>query len=402
MMIRFFIACLLLFTAGKASTHDLYFTTTPSFTYFPEPALYPQQSSHDSSLRLLGNYEHRFGKAKQFIFNLEAFMRYSTNNHNLQHFDFRTLNIKFIKPHYTITVGIEKIHFGVTESGSIVDIVNQIDFLESFISKEKLGQPMVRVSTRHCEYGNIDFFALSFFREQKYPGVKGRLRPPFPISKEVNYDSSKGKKHIDFASRWSVSKQYFDLALSYFQGTKRNPDLNLSSLSKLELQPFYPQIKQGSIEFVLLPNFGLLKFEGVYSRRKLRNLPRTAYTVGFEKSFLNIFSSDASIITFVEYSNDHRRPSTASVYKHELFAGAAFNFNDVNETKARFGFTTDVTTHQRVESLGLVRRLGDSLSLKIDGVYIEKTRPSGYLYPFRKDSFVEVRLDYFWKPAREL
>jgi hypothetical protein len=400
MAYRFIFVFLFLFSMQPVVGHDFFFTFTPSLRYFPNSPVSLEQTDEDVSLRISGYYESCYGENNLFLFQAEPFMHFSQNDHKLQHFDFRSLNIKHLNHYFNFALGFDKVHWGVMESDNIVDVINQIDFLESFVGKEKLGQPMARASFRSRTFGVVDFFLLPFFREQKYPGEKSRLRLPLPVSESVSYESARGKKHVDFASRWALSKNFYEVALSYFQGTRRNPDyaLAFSSGGQLELQPSYPQLKQGGFELILIPSFALIKFEGVYSHTKQRS--HTAHTIGLEKSLLNIFSTEASINTIIEYYRDNRQSSISSIYKNEIITGVSLHLNDINDTKFKVGMAYDLKSQQRVESIGFQRRLNQNILLALESRYIDKVKPDDYLYPFRKDSFIEVRLDYLWHPTQ--
>ena len=61
------------------------------------------------------------------------------------------------------------VFWGVAESQHLVDIINQIDFLEHPNGEVKLGQPMVHV-TWTSDWGTLEFFGLPYHRPAHLPG----------------------------------------------------------------------------------------------------------------------------------------------------------------------------------------------------------------------------------------
>jgi len=76
------------------------------------------------------------------------------------------------------------------------------------------------------DWGLLDLYVLPGFRERTYPGVDGRLRTPLVVdTDQAIYESSAEDKHIDYAARWSHTLGLWDIGVSYFDGTSRDPDL---------------------------------------------------------------------------------------------------------------------------------------------------------------------------------
>src|SRR5690606_36306396 len=122
------------------------------------------------------------------------------------------------------------------------DIVNQVDAIEDPVKQEvRLGQPMLRLRTTQS-FGTFDAFLLPYFRERTYPGADGRPATDIPVDTDLaTYESGRKERHIDGAFRYSNNFGDFDLGLSYFQGTGRDPILQpaLSKSGDLVLAPFY-------------------------------------------------------------------------------------------------------------------------------------------------------------------
>lgn len=110
----------------------------------------------------------------------------------------------------------------MTESVHLVDVINQTNALENIDGEDKLGQPMIElVAVR--DWGTVEAYMLPYFRERQTPGLSSRLRPPLPVLETALYESERKQNHVDFAMRWSHYLGAFDVGLSHFVGTDREP-----------------------------------------------------------------------------------------------------------------------------------------------------------------------------------
>ena len=107
---------------------------------------------------------------------------------------------------------MRRVFWGVTESKHVVDIINQTDLTENIDGETKLGQPMVNFALVQS-WGTIDVFALLGFRERRFFGPHSRPGLGIPVAIENPiYESGAGRRHIDFAVRWSHSLGAWDSA----------------------------------------------------------------------------------------------------------------------------------------------------------------------------------------------
>lgn len=85
---------------------------------------------------------------------------------------------------------MRKEFWGVAEARHLVDIINQTDEVENFDREDKLGQPMINLALIN-NWGTLDFFLLTGFRDRTFPGREGRLRT-FP---EIDVGEERYEKH---------------------------------------------------------------------------------------------------------------------------------------------------------------------------------------------------------------
>mgnify|MGYP000739871898 CR=1 FL=1 len=190
--------------------------TTPSlatefeFTGFVEPELqvFPNrgnvagQKRFNSSVAIEVTAEAFWDSGDQFVV-FTPFARLDQNDGNRTHADIRELKYAYVTGDWEFRVGIDKVFWGVTEVAHLVDIINQTDQVESLDGEEKLGQPMVAVSTVQ-DFGVFDFYLLPYFRERTFPSMGGRPAFDIPVDEtQTMYGSNDKRQHLDFATRYS-------------------------------------------------------------------------------------------------------------------------------------------------------------------------------------------------------
>ena len=77
------------------------------------------------------------------------FFRYDNTDSRRTHADLREAYLLLFgeigEGEWELRVGVDQVFWGVTESQHLVDIVNQVDFVEHPAGEAKLGQPMVQL-----------------------------------------------------------------------------------------------------------------------------------------------------------------------------------------------------------------------------------------------------------------
>jgi hypothetical protein len=211
----------LLFDPARAGEGlDLHGYAAVQGRYFPDAPLFPRQKHADASVSARLEARWSWGEAD---FDFVPFFRFDAVDSERTHADVRELVARFPGWGWDWHVGVGKVFWGVAESRHLVDIVNQTDFVEDIDEEEKLGQPMIHAS-HLSDWGTLELFTLPGFRERTYPGERGRLCLPVDTDHPV-YESSREQRYVDWAARWSNSFSGWDLGLSYFYGTRRDPRL---------------------------------------------------------------------------------------------------------------------------------------------------------------------------------
>ena len=374
--------------SGKLGIEGRFFLRNPLFA-----------DQQRASVSLFGEVEYVHQSKNGNRFTITPFVRWDSADRRRTHFDLREAVGLFLIGDFELRLGVTKVFWGVTESVHLVDIVNQTDLVEGIDGEAKLGQPMVYLSVAK-DWGTIDLFYLPYFRERTFPGSGGRLRPGLDIiTRKPSYESSLKRWHPDFAARYSHSFGKFDVGLSYFRGTSRDPDLRLSILGgKPVLRPHYPLIDQIGATTQYTTGAWLLKLEGLTRKgqRDARGRRRNyiASAVGFEYTFYGIFKTRGDLGVLAEYLYDSRQRDAPGPFQNDFFVGLRWTANDTADTTVLVGLVQDINGTSRNIFIEASRRINDSLKLEIEARFFMNPTSRDPIFSLRRDNFVQVKLVY--------
>ena len=208
-------------------------------------------------------------------FEVETFLRIDEEDSERTHGDIRQLIWTHYGDNYEFSAGIGRVFFGVTESQHLVDIINQTDLVESIDGEDKLGQLMLRYQ-RFTDIGTFDAYILPSFRQRTFEGEGGRLNAGILVDVDnALYESNDDTRNLDYALRYSNTFADWDVGLSWFSGTSREPELLITEMPNVtqtivRAQPLYPQLDQVGVDIQVTTNGWLLKLETVKRRFKDR------------------------------------------------------------------------------------------------------------------------------------
>jgi hypothetical protein len=307
------------------------------------------------------------------------------------HFDLRELFWRRSERRWELLVGVSKVFWGVTESQHLVDIVNQTDLVENPDGEDKLGQPMVKLSLVRG-WGILDLFVLPGFRQRTFPGAEGRLRPALPISRDASYESADEERHVDFAARWSHVLGPFDLGLSHFSGTSREPRFLPAATPEgaVELVPLYEQIEQTGLDLQATTGSWLWKLEAIH--RSGQGDPFAAATGGFEYTFWSILGSRIDLGAVAEYLWDERREGSPTPFQDDLFIGSRLAFNDSQDSQLLAGAIVDRHSGAALFQLEASRRLAGDWVAEIELRAFDGLPPTDPLASLQTDDYLQVSL----------
>jgi hypothetical protein len=370
--------------------------------WFPETPLFDGQ--REAVISFVAEPEAYLELENGYSLTVTPFYRYDSADPRRTHFDVREFVGLFFGElggtEWELRLGADKVFWGVTESRHLVDIVNQTDLVENPDQEDKLGQPMVHL-TWLTDYGALEFFSLPYFRERTFPGRSGRLRTALIADTENPvFESDAEEWHHDVALRFSHSIDVVDFGISVFDGTNREPALQLGfdDQGSLVLIPRYEQIRQYSLDAQVTTGPWLLKLESYWRDGDLDRFGQEddfgALVGGFEYTFFGAFDSDWDVGLLGEWLFDGRGDRATNPFENDLFAGARLAANDEASTDLLFGVIQDLEERSRSLFVESSRRLNDSWSLGVEGIVFIDIDPEDVQTDTRRDSFLQVEVSY--------
>ncbi len=335
----------------------------------------------------------RSADGKQRV-SLVGFARIDSNDSERSHADIRQAYWSYDAREWDISVGINKVFWGVAESLHLVDVINQTDLVEDIDQEDKLGQPMLNFNLQR-DFGRLEFFVLPWFRERTFAGSDGRLRAPLPIdADDPIYESADGQKHIDFAFRYSHYIGDLDIGVSIFDGTSREARVVLATQGD-RLLPYYEQMTQVGVDLQYTREAWLWKFEAI--NRITTDDSFQALVGGFEYSFYGLGGGSADLGLLLEYSYDGRGVNAPlTVFDDDVFVGARYALNDAQDSSILAGFALDLNTGEFFFNVEAERRIGDSLSAELRIRAFANAVVGDASYSFENDDYIQFRLNWYY------
>lgn len=363
---------------------------------FAHAALDPDQHRGYASLVAQPEFRGEWQDGRQQL-TFTGFYRWDQHDRQRTHGDVRELLLLYAERGVELRAGVGKTFWGVAETQHLVDVVNQIDLVEDPDRDEKLGQPILG-ATLLTRAGNWELYFLPYFRERTFPGEAGRLRtlPRVDTGQDALYESSRGRRHVDAAGRWTRTFDAWDVGLSYFRGTNREPRLvpGLDAAGQPVLLPYYGQLRQLGMETQATLNRWLLKLEAV--RRSERDAGSRGATTGFEYTVPGAFGGASDLGLLAEYVYDSRAAAAFTPYQDDVMLGVRWTANDAPGTQLLATIVLDRRTSERAYNFEASRRLRANLTTSLEARAFHASAPDELLYSARRDDYVQLKLTYYF------
>ncbi|VAX15324.1 FIG01201466: hypothetical protein [hydrothermal vent metagenome] len=379
--------------ASSAFAFELTGNVSVETTLFPKSPLYPGQEHNSGAAALQPELYHEFKDGSSII--AVPFLRVDSADNERTHFDLRELNYLYVADWWEARIGIGRVFWGVTESVHLVDIVNQTDFVESFDGDDKLGQPMISLSLPTSS-GTLDLFLLPYFRERTFSGKGGRLRPDMLIDTDnATYESGNKERNVDYAARYSVSIGEWDIGVSHFYGTGREPSFNLGfdAIGAPVLIPHYVIINQTGLDVQLVTGSFLWKLEAIY--RTGQGDSFTASASGFEYTYVGLLDTSWDIGLLAEWIQDDRVNNATTIFRKAMMIGARLTPNDAEGTEMLLGMYQDMDHSSTLFRIEASRRIDSRFKAFLEIGAFTNMDSSDLLYQVRNDGYLKVQLMYY-------
>ncbi len=381
-----------------AASQELSGEIAAELRYFFSDAPRASQYDHfNASVYALPELYRGWNNGKSSL-TFEAFARIDQHDDQRSHVDIRELSWLGIGDGYAVKLGISTIFWGVTESQHLVDIVNQTDQLENIDGEDKLGQPMLNLEFTRA-WGTMELFVLPGFREREFIGRNGRLGLQQRVASDAaRYESGAKEKHTDLAARWSQVAGDWDIGLSHFYGTSREPRFMLTADgSEIVLEPLYELIHQTGLDVQATRGAWLWKLESIW--RSGQGDSFGAATAGFEYTFESAFAKDLDVGVLLEYLYDQRdidlaasEPLPFVAFDNDVFVGLRLGFNDIQSSAVLAGCVQDLDSSARFCNIEASRRFGNSWVLSLEARTFSGISPVHALAGVRDDDHLQLTI----------
>jgi hypothetical protein len=333
------------------------------------------------------------GAGGRSLVRVAPFLRLDGWDNERTHFDLREAYWSRTWDEWELLAGVNTVFWGVTEARHLVNIINQIDFVEDIDREDLLGQPMLHAASQRS-WGRVELFTLLGFREMTFPGREGRLRPPLPVDDDhAVFESGADEKRVDLAFRWSHFIGDWDVGAYLFHGTGREPTLVQPTPTSETLTPFYDVISQAGLDLQYTRNAWLYKLETIV--REGQGKTFGAVVAGFEYTFYQVANSAADVGLLVEYLQDDRDETAPStIFDDDIFVGTRLALNDTKDTAVLAGAIVDRHDGSIAALLEASRRLGEHFTLEIEARWFTNVTSDNALTVFQQDSYLMGRFSY--------
>ena len=311
------------------------------------------------------------------------------------HLDISDLYWESIQDEWEVLIGINRVFWGVTESRHLINIINQVDQVESIDEESFLGQPMINISYE-ATLGRLSLYLMTGFRERTFPGVEGRFRTPLPVNTDqALYVSDLEKWHPEIALRYTTVLGDWDIGAYIFHGTGREPTL-LPNEDFSYLIPKYELITQAGLDIQYTREAWLWKLETL--TRKGQGETFFSAVGGFEYTFYQVMDSSYDLGLLTEYLYDGREGegSTFTPFDNDLFLAFRLAFNDIQDTALLAGVFVDLNDESRSIRIEAERRLNDFTTIQIEAQGFHSGSATSDLNALKEDSYVGVSLQFYY------
>lgn len=363
--------------------------------YFLQNATSPLKDNNQTSMLFEPEIYSEWNNGENNLV-FKPFLRWDEQDSERSHGDIRELLWSQFGDDWELKAGIGKVFWGQTESQHLVDVINQTDSIEAVDGEDKLGQPMIS-GTLIRDWGTTSLFLLPYFRERTFPGKEGRLSPPLVVDTDNPlYESGSERHHTDWALRYSHSIGDWEVGLSYFDGTSREPVFVPDTTGDTPvLRPLYLQMTQVGVDLLAVVDSWLLKFEGI--SRDTSEGTFFAMTGGFEYTQVGVMDSVIDVGWLMEYQFDDRDELATGPGQNDVMLGSRIVFNDVDSTELLIGYVQDLDNSDSASAfVEASSRINDNFKWSLDAWFFRANKPTDVLTAFRRDDFVQFNLEYYF------
>lgn len=385
---------------GSGWTLQSHGNLTLETRHFFHAAPAPQDARWQNSVALAPEFK-AFSPSGAVVLTGKGFYRHDDLDDERTHWDLREAKLEWRQGDNDLTLGVDNVFWGKTESQNLVDVINQYDDVEGVFTDEKLGQPMARLR-RVADAGVFEAYYLPYSREATFSGRDGRLRTEPRIKGDRSiYRNDHDAWYPGAALRWEPALDAFELGLSAFHGVSRDPSYQLRGTAQDPwFSPVYDVVTQVGVDALYAGEQTLYKLEAIYrwDQLDLRLRPRNyaAATLGLEHTLGGFLGTPGDLGLIVEYNRDGLGEDSINALQDDLVLGVRYTLNDIADTYLLATVAHDRHYGSELYKLEFTRRLGESLRLRIEAFVPSLHDDAEFIYGYRRDASLTAALGYYW------
>ncbi len=360
--------------------------------YFLQTEKYINQYKNYQYLTIIPEYYQEINSDNSF--KAKLVYKKSKQNNKIDHFDIREAYFLHIEDNLELRFGVNKVFWGVVESNHIVNVINQNDAIFRD-TDEKLGQLMSQLSL-FSDWGDIDFFILPHFRKQEFLAAKSR--PILELSIDDENSVFQNRYKTSYAMRFQKTIDNMDMALSYFNGTKRQAELIFNNI-KNTLVPHYSNLEQFGLETQLVSDDMLYKLEAInrkyykFINSSWQETHNDALVVGFEYTDVGIFDSQYNLGYIAEYLYNSDKDD---IFQDDLMLGLRLEFNNAQSSEILISSIIDTNDKSQLYNLEINHRISNNFKLKIEAKFYNIEDDNAQYTLYQDEDFINIKLSYYY------
>jgi hypothetical protein len=291
--------------------------------------------NHAVKLRLEAHYP----LAETLSFGVQPFLRKDFNDEDRDEARLDELWLGYTGTDWDLRVGYQLFSWGSLESVRRIDVLNPLDYQEDILEPPTMGIPALRL-LRLWENSDLSFYYQPYYIPSLFPGQHSI----YSVSDGLPVEQADSEFSPQYALRYFYSGSGFDLALSYFHGTERNPlfALDLSGTPRVTATTY--RSDRVGLEATKVVGDLLLKAEIIYRWPHMDQLEDSLLVgLGTEYTYYTVWRQ-SDLTLFGEYLADTSggNPGDFPQLQNDVFLGARWMLNDQSRQQLEAGLLFDV------------------------------------------------------------
>ncbi len=209
------------------------------------------------------------------------------------------------------------------------------------------------------------------------------------------YESEQEERHLDWAGRFSVDRDWGTAGIYQFYGTSRDPSLSLAKTSSGEevWAPHYPLVHQTGLDVNVKFAEVVYKLE-LIGREGQGGSYFLASIAGVEFPLKNLLPSNYPLNLLFEYHWGNNGSGAATPFDNDAFAGFILGLPTKNSSNFIYGIVYDVDTGANTPLLAAAYNINEKLSALLEYRAVVGAPSNHALYSLRNEDFLQLELNY--------